>query len=156
MSGFWYSILYIAALGVLSHVVGQLLPRSWFEAQRFPYRVHAWEKKTYEALGIRKWKTKVPDMSRLLGDMLKKEVAPDDSAAGVDALVKETCVSECVHWLLIAATVPILLCWKKWVAVVFYAVYNLLGNLPYILIQRYNRPRLMALAARKHRKEGNA
>jgi glycosyl-4,4'-diaponeurosporenoate acyltransferase len=156
MNGFLYSILYIAALGVLSHLVGQLLPRAWFSAERFPYRVHGWEKKCYEALGIKRWKTKVPDMSRMLGDMLKKEVKTDDSAAGMEALVRETCVSECVHWLLIAATVPILFCWRKWLAVVFYTVYNLLGNVPYILIQRYNRPRLMALAQRKRRRENPA
>lgn len=33
--------------------------------------------------------------------------------------------------------------------VIAVAVYILLGNIPYIIIQRYNRPRLMRLAARK-------
>ena len=33
-----YGILYIAALGVLSHFVGQALPRDKFDAKCFPYR----------------------------------------------------------------------------------------------------------------------
>ena len=36
----------------------------------------------------------------------------------------------------------------KWAAL-FLSVYNLLGNLPFIIIQRFNRPRLVRLAKKK-------
>ncbi len=39
-----YGIIYIAALGVLSHFVGQALPRNKFDAKGFPYRTAEWEK----------------------------------------------------------------------------------------------------------------
>ena len=40
---FLYALLYIAALGILSHFVGQALPRAWFSAERFPYCAAEWE-----------------------------------------------------------------------------------------------------------------
>lgn len=48
------AILYMAALGIASHIVGQALPRSWFHYDRFPYRGYAWEHggAVYERLGI--------------------------------------------------------------------------------------------------------
>lgn len=55
---FLYALLYIAALGILSHFIGQALPRAWFSAERFPYRAAEWENggKVYEKLGIKRWK----------------------------------------------------------------------------------------------------
>lgn len=55
---FLYALLYIAALGILSHFIGQALPRSWFSAERFPYCAAEWENggKVYEKLGIKHWK----------------------------------------------------------------------------------------------------
>ena len=41
---FLYALLYIAALGILSHFVGQALPRAWFSAEKFPYRAAEWER----------------------------------------------------------------------------------------------------------------
>ena len=72
---FLYALLYIAALGILSHFVGQALPRAWFSAERFPYRAAEWENggKVYEKLGIKRWKDFLPDMSRIMPDMVKKE-----------------------------------------------------------------------------------
>jgi len=153
---FLYCVLYVAALGIGSHFVGQLLPRRWFCADRFPYRLYGWEKngRIYDKIAIRKWKNKVPDMSLILKDMVKKEVEPDNTSAGLLRLVAETCVSELIHVLLILFTIPILARWKTRGGVLFFLIYNILGNLPYILIQRYNRPRLMALAGKKKLKEG--
>ena len=37
----------MAALGVLSFVIGRLLPKSWFHADRFPYKTAACEPKLH-------------------------------------------------------------------------------------------------------------
>ena len=44
-------------------------------------------------------------------------------------------------------TGTISLLWPGWGGAIVLAVWVLLANLPFILIQRYNRPRLMRLAA---------
>jgi len=58
-------------------------------------------------------------------------------------MIQETCVAEFVHLLLIFLGLGVLrLCPDAW-GVILYALYVLLGNLPFVLIQRYNRPRLV-------------
>ena len=46
---FLWAVGYIAALGILAHIVGQALPRRWFDPDRFPYRCAPWE--LWEGLG---------------------------------------------------------------------------------------------------------
>ena len=151
---FLYSLIYIAVLGVLSHFVGQALPRKCFDAEKPPYKAAKWEKggKVYERLGIKHWKDIVPDMSRIMPDMVKKKLTSENKERGMDTLIAETCVAECVHWGLIVLSFGILFWWRGLWAAVFLLVYNIFGNLPCIIIQRYNRPRLVMLEQRRKRR----
>ena len=78
MSGFAKCVIWLLALALLAHPLGQALPRRWFDGERFPYRCYKWEKqgRIYTRIGVERWKTLVPDMSRLLPDMVKKQVEP--------------------------------------------------------------------------------
>lgn len=151
---FLYSLIYIAVLGVLSHFVGQALPRKCFDAEKPPYKAAKWEKggKVYERLGIKHWKDIVPDMSRIMPDMVKKKLTSENKERGMETLIAETCVAECVHWGLIVLSFGILFWWRGLWAAVFLLVYNIFGNLPFIIIQRYNRPRLVMLEQRRKRR----
>lgn len=151
---FLYSLIYIAVLGVLSHFVGQALPRKCFDAEKPPYKAAKWEKggKVYERLGIKHWKDIMPDMSRIMPDMVKKKLTSENKERGMDTLIAETCVAECVHWGLIILSFGILFWWRGLWAAVFLLVYNIFGNLPFIIIQRYNRPRLVMLEQRRKRR----
>lgn len=151
---FLYSLIYIAVLGVLSHFVGQALPRKCFDAEKPPYKAAKWEKggKVYEKLGIKHWKDIMPDMSRIMPDMVKKKLTSENKERGMDTLIAETCVAECVHWGLIVLSFGILFWWRGLWAAVFLLVYNIFGNLPFIIIQRYNRPRLVMLEQRRKRR----
>ena len=44
MQDFWRCALYLAALGVAAHPLGQALPRKWFCAEKAPWRSAPWEK----------------------------------------------------------------------------------------------------------------
>lgn len=149
-----YAVIYIAVLGILSHFVGQALPRARFSAESFPYRTADWENggRVYEKLGIKHWKDALPDMSRIMPDMVKKKMTGQNREQGMDVLIAETCVAECVHYWLIVLSLGIFLFWRGVWAFVFWLVYNILGNVPFILIQRYNRPRLVLLEQRRKRR----
>ena len=149
-----YAVIYIAVLGILSHFVGQALPRARFSAESFPYRTADLENggRVYEKLGIKHWKDALPDMSRIMPDMVKKKMTGQNREQGMDVLIAETCVAECVHYWLIVLSLGIFLFWRGGWAVVFWLVYNILGNVPFILIQRYNRPRLVLLEQRRKRR----
>ena len=71
-----FAILYLAALALLAHPLGQALPRRLFREDRFPFASFRWEQNgtVYKKLWIEKWKDILPDMSRVLSDMLPKQI----------------------------------------------------------------------------------
>ena len=109
----------------------------------------------YEKLGIKRWKDYLPDMSKIMPDMVKKKMSAAKEQ-GTAVLIAETCVAECVHWALIVLSLGIFLFWRGGWAVLFWLVYNILGNVPFIIIQRYNRPRLVMLEERRERRLAKA
>ena len=153
-------VIPVAVIGILAHVIGEALPRRWFDASRFPYRAYAFERngRFYEALGIRKWKNVLPDKSRIAPGTYRKAIrgsAQQHIAAHMERLLQETCVAECVHWALLVISPILLFTMESPAAYVMTPLYGL-SNLPYIMIQRYNRPRLAVLSARMQRKAQEA
>jgi len=86
---------------------------------------------------IRKWKDYVPSFGAFEKKHLTKEVSNEYSCR----FILETVRAEATHHLCIISTILILLISKPDNAIGFY-LFFLLINLPCILIQRYNRPRL--------------
>ena len=148
------SIVYVAVIGILAHYIGESMPRGWFSENKFPYRIYAFEKngRIYEKIGIRSWKTKLPDMSRIMRDMLPKRVTFDATSESVGALLKETCVAEFIHQCLCVLSIGIYFIWKNSTGVVLMIVF-IFCNIPFILIQRYNRPHLTSLKNRLKKRE---
>lgn len=68
--GFLRCCIYYGVLAVLSFFIGRLLPKSWFHADRFPYRCAPWEAKLYRFLRVHDWQDKVPDMSRIVPKLI--------------------------------------------------------------------------------------
>ena len=148
------AIVYIAALGVVYFVAGRLLPKRWIHYERFPFRAFAFENggKIYEKLGIGKWKQKVPDMSRLFKKQMQpKRIIGRPDATELKLMIDETCVAELTHAILCLLAPPIIALCPGWRGIAICVVYILLGNLPFIMIQRYNRPRLIRLLEKSGR-----
>lgn len=150
-------MLYLAVLGVIGFVAGRLLPYEWLMENAFPFRAFAWERqgRIYEKLGIRSWNRKMPDMSRLLPRMMPAKRLQGRSEATLPTMIKETCVAEVIHMLLGLAALHCLRIWRGWGGRIVVLLYWL-GNLPYILIQRYNRPRLQRLLQRMQKRKASA
>lgn len=154
-SGWLKCLMYMALLGVLATPAGRLIAKARLDPDRFPYKSLPFEAegKFYEKLGIRRWKDLLPDMSRVLTRTLpEKKVSLRDDGQRMEALIHETCVAECVHGILCVLGLGMLAIWPGPGGAVVTAAYILLGNLPFMLIQRYNRPRLRRLLEKKQRR----
>lgn len=151
MRKFWWSLLYLAAISLLSNPVAGCIRRR-FRTDAFPFKPYAFERqgRFYERLGIRRWKDRLPDMSKYL-HILPQKAMTDTSSSRARLLVQETCVAEAVHTALMVLALPVLLC-RTWWSPLLTIVY-ILGNVPFIMIQRYNRPRLQRLAEKLERRE---
>lgn len=144
--GFLYSIIYIAVLGIFSFLLGRVVPAGWFREDRFPYRSFAFEKNGsfYNRFAIRKWQARVPDMSRIFPKLMQVKKVTAHFDQELPRMITETCIAEWIHGLLCILVLPCLWLWPGWGGILFCTVY-ILSNIPFIMIQRYNRPRLIRL-----------
>lgn len=151
-------LIYLAGIGVLFFVAGRLLPKKWFDPLAFPYRPFQFEKNgaLYRRLGIHKWQNRIPDMSRIFpGLMPRKAIAGKPTAYQLEVMLRETCVAECIHGVLCLCGLLCLWLWRGMGGIIVTVLY-ILGNIPFILVQRYNRPRLQRLYLRLTAKEAVA
>lgn len=148
-------VLYLLMITIVIFLIGRIYPRKWIKEKAFPFEAYKWEHNTkiYQKLKVKKWKTIYPDFSSIITKvfpnfMPKKRIDNNDKNK-IPILIKETCVAEATH---IVAIIMGFRCVKicesmallGWILTILFT----LVNIPPILIQRYNRPRLMALTAK--------
>ncbi|GEM_PF-737097 len=140
--------LYIFIIGIVGFLVGRCIPKRKLDHTKFPYRLYGFENggKLYRKLKIDGWQAWVPDMSKLTKKIMpEKRLDARPDLEQVLLMIRETCMAELIHvilaflGLLIPVICPGILGWLVAIA------YIVFGNLPYVIIQRYNRPRLVAL-----------
>lgn len=153
------SLLYVGALGIAAHFVGEAFDRERFNENAYPFACRKWEQggRIYRRLGIRRWKDKMPDMSRILPDMFPKKLTEANSTEMVRRLIKETCVAEFIHnCLSILFFIGIWMIYDGSMKGFSLGVFAVLCNLPYVIIQRYNRPMLIRYLQKLERKQKDA
>ena len=126
------------------------LPLSWFDPDGWLYRTRRWERggRIYERVfRIRAWKRHLPDGAAAFRTGFRKRRMTGRSPQYCRTFVRETCRAELYHWL-VFALVPLFFAWNPWRVAWPMVPYALAVNLPCIVAQRYNRPRLAALARR--------
>lgn len=142
---FLKSVLYLMATGVVGFFVGRVIPKSWLVPQKGIFKCFPSENHLYERIGIRKWQKKVPDMSRILPFMMPPKNLMGDYQDRLPTMILETCKAELTHSIMCLTGLPVLWFMPGAGGVAVYLLYVVVFNLPYILIQRYNRPRLIRL-----------
>jgi glycosyl-4,4'-diaponeurosporenoate acyltransferase len=91
-------------------------------------------------------------MSQYVKSMFRKKISVFRDFDYIKELIQETCVAEFVHWMLVLIS-PVFLVLMEGLAGRIGAVVYALANLPFVMIQRYNRPRLVLLMNRQKRQE---
>ncbi len=118
---------------------------SAFNPERKMYQPHKWENggKFYNnVLKINRWKDSLP---QYIGkDGFSKDHIDDTSIEYLDEFIMETCRGEWNHTMNCMVSVLYLIMNDLWVGILFSFVV-ILGNMPFALIQRYNRFRLQKL-----------
>ncbi len=124
------------------------LPDRCFRPRSGFFRPKPFEKdgEIYEKLfKVKSWKQLLPDGGKLAGKRgYSKRYLKDFSEENLQRFLIESCRAEAGHWLAI---------FPFWVfgffvpprAVLYMLLYALLVNLPCIIAQRYNRPRILKL-----------
>lgn len=144
MRGFVYCLLYTLVLGWSAFFFGRLIPVGTFDEEAFPFKELPFERRLYKAIKIKKWQRFMPDMSKLFIKLMPKKQASFN--ADFTLMVHETCVAEAVH---MAQSVFGFVCLALWRGAggIIVSVGYFFGNMTFVAIQRYNRPRLTSAAA---------
>lgn len=134
--GTWHVCIFIACIKFSNSTFDpsreRFLPKSWEHGGR-------WYK---EKLKIQVWKDKMP---QFIGkDGFSKEHLTDLSIDYLDDFILETCRGEWMHKKNCISIVIVLFI-NPFFAALLFSTLILMGNLPFALIQRYNRFRLQAL-----------
>ena len=152
MRNFLLCLIYAATLGLVSFLLGRELPKSWLHPDQFPFRTYVWEETLWKALQIRKWQAKVPDMSKVFPKLMPAKALTQKTAQNLPLMIQETCVAELTHGLLCLAGLFLLKLCPGVGGILLTVIYIVFGNLPFLLIQRYNRPRLQRLLEKQSRR----
>jgi len=138
----------VGTAGIPAFFLGEKLPRTMFNPDSFPFRSYAWEQegRIYEKIGIQKWKTHIPDMSKYITRTFSKQGNMMRDPNHLRRLVLETCSAELVHWYLILVS-PVFAILMDELGLLSMLIY-IVGNLLFVIIQRYNRPRVQKIIQR--------
>ena len=112
-------------------------PRNWEAKGRF-YR---------DWLGVRRWKSLLPDGAPWLGGVAKKRLSARD-AEYLEHFIVETRRAEIAHWCMFGC-LPGFFVWNPPWACWVMTAYAIAANLPCILAQRYNRIALHRVVQRR-------
>lgn len=148
-TAFWLG-LHFGFAGLLTHLP-QKVQRKWFDHRRSRFAVSAGEMYWYRRIGLSRWKDRLPQFNN---DFDKRHLRKDLSAGYLEEFIFNTCRAEVIHtgiallgWL---SLLFCLLCEKPADnLLLFAAIAAVIGlcNLPFSMIQRYNRSRLEKLLA---------
>ena len=146
----WFVLQFGAALICLK------IPRRWLNSERFLFQTHHWEKngRIYLYLGVHRWKRLLPDGAAITKGGYRKKTLTDFSPENLERFEIESCRAELTH---ILAILPF------WVfgfigpplIIAYMLFYALAVNLPCIIAQRYNRPRIRVLKRQLYERRSN-
>ena len=127
------------------------IPRSWFSKHAFLFRPSAFEQGGAlwdRVFRVRQWKSLIPDGTVFIRSGYSKKALHGSTEEDLARFAAESQRAELTHWLSILPAFLFFLwnpVWAGWLNV----TYALLFNMPIILAQRFNRPRLERLLTRK-------
>lgn len=153
----WVLALDISAWFFFHMTISLLLmkvPDDWFARTKGLFVTRLWEKEGElwdDWFHIRAWKKHLPDGSLIIKSAFDKTNLHGTDLDNLNTFILETKRAELTHWLLLFPA-PLFFIWNPLWAGIVNVVYALLANIPFILSQRFNRPRLERLYVLKHKK----
>ncbi|WNR45315.1 glycosyl-4,4'-diaponeurosporenoate acyltransferase CrtO family protein [Paenibacillus roseipurpureus] len=125
------------------------LPLAYFLKDSVWYRLFAWEKSGklwQKLLLVKRWKGRLIDGTAILKKGYGKKKLHGTRVSDLKVFAAETKRAELTHWLSIVPA-PLFFIWNPiwagWVMILYAGMFNL----PFIIVQRYNRGRIEAITS---------
>lgn len=152
---FKFNLIIFIIFSITITIICQEIPNRHFYYKKWMFRERRWENggHIYEHLfGVKRWKAKLPDISDFIRWRFNKKHLTEIGTHYISEFLRESCKSEFTHWMIIFSTLTFNL-WSDFFSTLPIFIFASILNLPYIIIQRYNRPRLIRLLKRNNLSE---
>lgn len=149
---FWLNFALYWALTLGRILIDPILPERLFSPERPAYRAQRWEDGGdfyRQHLRVDRWKDYLPTFAGPNRFSKRHLTAADPTY--LNRFIVETCRGESNHVRAVLSVVMMKL-WTPMLLWLFMLSIALLGNLPFIAVQRYNRPRLQRALALSERR----
>jgi glycosyl-4,4'-diaponeurosporenoate acyltransferase len=147
MGNFLFSrnLLLFALLSIVNTTVSLILPENLFNPGKWMFRERKWEHggNVYQKFfNIKKWKDKLPELGDFAKKIFPKKKLPSFNVEYLQKYTAESCRSEMCHWMIVISVV-LFSSWFNEEVENFMFILAVVLNVPYIMIQRFNRPRII-------------
>ncbi|HCW79987.1 MAG TPA: hypothetical protein DG942_02640 [Ruminococcaceae bacterium] len=150
----WCNIAIIALWHGVTFVACLKLPDSTFDESRSRYAPRLWEHEGRwyrDNLKIQLWKDKIPQFISKHG--FSKRHFTDNSKEYLDRFILETCRGEWMHFKnCICAIITLII--NPFIIGALLSLFILIANVPFAIVQRYNRFRLQLIRKRRMQTAG--
>ncbi len=157
MMAVWLRLLLISlawvAIEIGSGYLTNRLPLRLFETDGPLTRTRRWEREgqTYaRVFRVHRWKDALPEAGAMFAGGFAKRGLRERSPRRLDRFIAETRRAELTHWLPVVLSFSFF-AWNPPHVAAWMPIIGFLGNLPFIVVQRYVRPRLERLRAHTRR-----
>ena len=152
-------VLDLIVAGLLRHT---FFPKKWFDPYKKNFHVGQKELSFYRRINLNKIKPYVPDTGKLMTGLSKSSVESTQSQYLYRFLV-EACYGEAIHlWIIPANIVYFLVAYflgiksvLLFTMIIPQILVNIVLNLPPVMIQRSNRPKMLHIYERQVKKESS-
>ena len=138
---------------ILISYIMERVPARYVSQDTFFLQPHSWENhgEVWERLfRVRRWKHMILDGTTIIRRGFKKKSLASNKGEYLEEFLQESRRAEVTHWISMLPA-PLFFLWNPMWAGWIMIAYACLFNLPIIIVQRYNRPRLKKILQRKAR-----
>ena len=146
---YWHTLFNIGIVFVIDAIIAflvRLIPEQKINPFSKFFLISDKQKRLYKFFGVRKWKDKIPESGKYLCNFAKDKISEPNNNLYVKKFLIETCYAEIMHIICVFVTyLPILFMPYKLSIVLPVAFVNSFLQLLPVIVQRYNRIRLIRL-----------
>jgi glycosyl-4,4'-diaponeurosporenoate acyltransferase len=149
---FSFNFVIFIFLSLIITYLSNKVSKKIYNHKSWVYRTREWEKNGDfydEKLKVKKWKKRVPELGDFVKGVFPKKYIKEYTTEYLSEYLLESCKAELTHWAIIFSALVFALWNDLWDAAAMLVISAVL-NIPFIVIQRYNRPRIMKIARQKH------
>jgi len=136
---------------IIVTIISTNLPERYYNYKNWIYKERKWENKGefyQQVFKVKRWKNHMPEIADFIKSAFSKNSIKEFDNEYIEKYLLESSRAEFAHWCIIFSSV-IFLFYEGIATFIYMLLIAILLDAPFIIIQRYNRPRIIRIMKRK-------